>query len=99
MAICNKPLIRDEENLKKFFGSDFYTRPWEDYIVEGRGFYTKVRARLSKEWQYDLSCMFDGERDTVYSDPRHYNDHGQQLIAERVFEIVLDTYFRAEETR
>ena len=86
MGVCNKQLSEKEELMKNFFGSKYYTEKWGSYIGKARSFFESVSGRLKLSWQIDLSCMFKNEVRTVYNDPRHYNDLGQELIAKKVFE-------------
>lgn len=96
MGSCNKPLTQFEESIKHFFGSDFYKEPWDRYQHRLEKFYVAVRSRLKATWQYDLSCMFQTETRTVFSDPRHYNDLGQKQIAEKLFNILSSAYANTE---
>lgn len=62
----------------------------EEYLRKMRGFYERVGKELNESWQVNLSGLFDTVADTVYADPRHYNDNGQQRIADTVLTLLKD---------
>ena len=41
---------------------------------------------------HDYSDMFAAVVDTVYSAPRHYNNLGQELIAQKMYELIISSY-------
>ncbi len=94
MGIGEKPLTEEEEAIKQFMGSEFYRKSWEQYVEEAQSFYRRVRRGLTESWQHDLSGIFDEVQETTYSDPRHYNDLGNKLVAERIFELIMNQAYR-----
>lgn len=54
---------------------------------------TKIRDDASKiEWLYDFTAIFDGESG-VYTDVIHCTDKGNQIIAQKMFEV-LEKYLQ-----
>lgn len=62
----------------------------EEYMRKMRGFYAGVHEHMTEPWQTDFSASLDEAPDTVYADPRHYNDRGQELLAEKVFALLIE---------
>jgi lysophospholipase L1-like esterase len=60
------------------------------YMEKMSGFYEGVRSGLTASWQADFSTALDAAPETVYADPRHYNDHGQQLLAEKIHDLLRE---------
>ncbi len=89
MGVGNKRLTNREEQLKRFFDGGYYSLDWKDYVESIREFYADVQGRMEEPWHHDLTGAFDEVPETVYSDPRHYNGHGQRLLAERLRELVV----------
>lgn len=90
MGVCPRKLTLKEKTYKNFFGQEFYKKSWEQYISEARSFYKIIQPKMTKDWQIDWTCLFKDEVETVYYDPRHYNDFGQKIIGESIFKFLLD---------
>jgi hypothetical protein len=96
MGMDEKRLTPREESLMSFFNSDFYAESWERYVERGTGFYARVRPLLAEPFMHDLSGIFDEVEETVYSDPRHYNDSGHELVARAVDRLIRRTLESSE---
>ncbi|MBI3117800.1 MAG: SGNH/GDSL hydrolase family protein [Candidatus Hydrogenedentes bacterium] len=91
MGTGEKRLTSEEEALKKYMGSDFYPESWDAYVERARRFYGEVRPRFNEPYQVDCAAIFDDVAERAYFDPRHYNDLGNELIAQRIAELVVNT--------
>ena len=40
------------------------------------------------EWLFDLSDIFDKEKESVYFDGIHVTEHGNYIIAESIYKII-----------
>jgi hypothetical protein len=87
MGIGSKTLTADEERVKNYMGTAFYA-PWSVYLRRAEAFYAGAREELQQPWQHDMSTLFDDIEESVYLDPRHYNDLGNERIAEAVCQLV-----------
>ena len=94
MGIGNKSYSKFEKLMiaNYFGGKHFYTSSWGNYIKSARIFYSQIESGLDQPYMHSFADIFNEVSDTVYSDPRHYNDEGQEIIAEYVFKLVLDNY-------
>ncbi|MFH1727687.1 MAG: SGNH/GDSL hydrolase family protein [Pseudomonadota bacterium] len=94
MAFGKKNLTKWEEKVKKFFNSEFYNETWETYEARLNKFYEQVKPKLKEKCQFDFSNLFDNIEAEVYSDPRHYNDYGQKLIAQEIYKLILKNLYK-----
>jgi hypothetical protein len=91
MGIGNKKLTAKEQSLKKFFGSVFYREDWASYQNRLNLFYIKTSQLLEIERNksfINFKNVFDNDNDTLYNDPRHYNNEGHKIIAKKIFEVL-----------
>ncbi len=89
MGVGEKVLTARESMHKNFFGSSMYRTTWEEYRSNARSFFADDSKRLTEDWQIDMSHLFDSFSETVYADPRHYNDLGQEAIAGELAEMIV----------
>jgi len=100
MGADQKKLSNREEALKHFMGSPFYQRPWIQYEQALNVFYDQVEEQLSHVAKVNFHSarhMFESYNDTLYSDPRHYNDLGQNIIAHYMYDEIIRHFQRKEE--
>ncbi len=93
MGFCDKRLTDNEKKLQNFFGNPFYRNSWdkwESYIDELEPFYKRVTSQLKRPWHFNMSCLFKDEEKEVFHDPRHYNDYGQEIIANKVLTLLKE---------
>jgi len=51
------------------------------------------------DWMYDLTDAFDDVKEAVYRDGCHLNDLGNQIIADKIYDIINDYYMKTENER
>jgi len=93
-----KPLSDYEANLKSSFPQDYMAAATKYWNVFGEIF-ERLHNRFhdgKNIWVENMSGVFDDEYQTTYMDHVHLSDRGQQLVAERISEIVIDMLLEAE---
>jgi hypothetical protein len=78
----HKPLTSEEQNVLHFYSSG---------IQEAGGEYRAMQARLGSGTPghfFDISNLFDGVRDTLYIDFVHVGPAGNQLVAQRMRDLL-----------
>lgn len=81
-----------EKRLKIVFDND------NDLMREYFGFTEEVKVKMKNyDWMYDLTAVFSGIRETVYFDSCHLTDKGNQIIADRIYDIINDYYAKRGE--
>jgi len=92
MGAGKKVLSKREESLKNFFESVYYRNAWGKYSSQMNTFYNQIENHpdmLAGSEFKSARMLFDSFSDTLYSDPRHYNNEGQRVIAEYIYKEVL----------
>lgn len=60
-------------------------------------FVAEIREQMPKyDWMYDLTDAFDKIGESVYRDNCHLNNLGNQIIADKVYDIINDYYMKTE---
>jgi hypothetical protein len=88
----------EEVRLRKLFHSPSEAE-WKTYLDQLESFYggaTKKLSELSLRFQNDedvvfsdATGIFDSVSEAVYYDPRHYNDRGQELLADHMYQALI----------
>lgn len=96
MGIGNRRLTAEELRLQHYMGTPFYQESWDEYTRKANAFYAQAGPKLTAPWHLNLVQLFDSTDETVYFDPRHYNDLGNRLIAEELCRLILRSAFAPE---
>jgi hypothetical protein len=88
MGSGEKVLTEYEEFSKKFFKRYFFGAEWEDYLKVFNQYADHVRKNLTEKYQHDFMDIFKDVKETVYSDPRHIDDNGHKIVAQKISELV-----------
>ncbi len=88
MGVGNKPLTAHEISLQQYMGSRYYPESWASYEKREREFYAVAQATLTENWHRDFTGVFNAIEETVYFDPRHYNNLGNQIVADRMYDEI-----------
>lgn len=105
MGIGHKPLTAEEIALQStWFNSQYYAVSYQKYEAQLQTFYQPLQNWLKVQTNedngqvdaslIDMTGLFYNIPESVYADPRHYNDNGQRLIAEAVKELILQVYYQ-----
>lgn len=80
-----------EQRFRQFyFNNQMHLHSYKMFVKE-------VKESISQyNWMYDLTEVFDNEKETVYRDICHLNDLGNQIIAENVCDIINDYCSKTE---
>lgn len=89
MGVGDRQLTPYEDKLKQFYGTKYYPGQWSDAQRLAQQFYNAVRPQIKDPWQNDLTEIFKDAPESVYHDPRHYNDLGNQLVADWMFDKIV----------
>lgn len=93
MGIGKKPLSRQEENLIQHFERYFFEKNWIDYCKIFNTYADELRTYMTEEYMHDYMDMFEGIEETTYCDPRHQNERGHEIIANKIEDIVCESLF------
>ena len=79
----NEDLSNHERRLVTFY-EDAYTKEYPDFVND-------IRYKMKNyKWMHDFSNVFEKVKETVYRDNCHLNDRGNQIIADRVYQIIKE---------
>lgn len=92
MGVGKKDLTEYEEFSKKFFKRYFFGAEWEDYLRIFNQYSNYIRNNLTEKYQHDFMDIFEDVKEAVYSDPRHLNDDGHRIIANKISNIISKRY-------
>jgi hypothetical protein len=93
MGYGHKTLTAEENTLiDRYYHSGYSHLTWDEYCQRLENFYQVSGSHLTENWQYDLTGVFDEVKERVYFDSRHYNNLGNELIAQWMFKQIIDSY-------
>jgi lysophospholipase L1-like esterase len=84
LSMGNKPLTREEQQMKETFERDKALDKLATAVYR-----TLDRESSKYERLYYLAHIFDGNPDSLWIDPSHVNPVGNDLIAQRVVEVIM----------
>lgn len=85
--VTKKELPAEEKRIRIVFDEE-----WEKNNMYPQ-FVKEIREQMPRfDWMYDLTNAFEGISETVYRDNCHLNDLGNQIIADKVYNIIDDYY-------
>jgi hypothetical protein len=90
MGVGKKLLTKQEETLAAHFERYFFGKNWDEYLRVFQIYLDELRPNLTEPYHYDLMDVFQDTKETVYCDPRHHNELGHALLAEKVESIILN---------
>jgi len=88
MGLGNKKLSNYEKKLSPYFKTLFFATTWEKYLQQITHFYKELKPMLDLKTSHDFTQILDNSKKSLYSDPRHLNDHGNKIIANEIFNII-----------
>lgn len=93
-GITERTYTTEEIKWQNLYGDE---KKWDGYLAKLKPFYADVRNNFSlfnysstraESKIYDGTAIFDDVKESVYLDPRHYRDLGQEVIAEYLYDIL-----------
>ena len=85
-TVFDKPFTTDEEKLRIESIAKIPSDMYDTHRLYHESFYDIAR----QQELLDLSQIFEAEKRTIFLDDCHYNDLGNEIIAEHLMEAVLD---------
>jgi hypothetical protein len=93
MGIGHKEYTKEESTFIKYFERYFFNLDWDTYVEIGNKYYNDVDAAAKNlPYYHNFVNIFDNIKETIYSDTRHQNELGHEIIAKRMMTIIKDLY-------
>jgi len=89
-----KEKIRQDDKeylLNRSFMGKYGITP-EMYSQNAMEFRKRIKSDKNKTWLFDLSTIFDDDIDGIYLDAIHVSEKGNEIIAQKILEIMLKTF-------